>query len=296
MLHRPFSAHRRIIVKSYRCTVTALGLAALLLPLPAVAGVSRSQLCLADKLMASANYEQCMLASESLFAKTGNPARRDELQADCGSKLAKAWDRTDRAYQGECPRTDDLLDVQTLLGQCAATAAGAVPPRFSDNGDGTISDHLTHLVWEAKTGTPGDPPNPADVHDVNRVFSWALAAPWSRDGTAFTDFIDVLNGAPGFAGRNDWRLPTAEELGGGTTNPLEGGLVNRYVPGCGTVPYPSCIAQVFEPSALIEYWTDSTYTVDPEPRSAWYVNFRFRTAGQGSKTEERAVRAVAGDS
>lgn len=68
---------------------------------------------------------------------------------------------------------------------CATTEQG--PERFAEQGDGTVRDVATNLVWE-RCGSP---------YAVNR----AGAAAHARG----------LNAA-GFAGRRTWRLPTAPEL------------------------------------------------------------------------------------
>jgi serine/threonine-protein kinase len=58
---------------------------------------------------------------------------------------------------------------------------------FRDNGDGTVTDDATNLVWQ-QSGTP----YPLTWHDAH-------------------DYIDILNRRR-FAGRSDWRLPTVDEL------------------------------------------------------------------------------------
>jgi len=68
---------------------------------------------------------------------------------------------------------------------------GAGSPRFTDNGDGTVTDNATGLMW---------------VKDHN-----ALGSPFN--GTViWTDAIDACE-ALSFAGHDDWRLPNVKELG-----------------------------------------------------------------------------------
>src|SRR5687768_14661896 len=43
---------------------------------------------------------------------------------------------------------------------------------ITDNGDGTITDHLTGLMWEKKTGTVGIVPALPSLHDVNNTYAW----------------------------------------------------------------------------------------------------------------------------
>ena len=74
-----------------------------------------------------------------------------------------------------------------------AVSSISAPPRFTDNGDGTVSDSVSGLMWEKKTpgGTGG-------VHDVGKSYSWSevkgLQPPDQPDGTAFTVFLATING------------------------------------------------------------------------------------------------------
>ena len=81
---------------------------------------------------------------------------------------------------------------------------------FRDNGDGTVSDDSTGLMWEKKTDHPT---GSADVHNVTYRYSWSApqVTGTEPDGTAFTMFLRILNENQ-FAGHSDWRLPTRQEL------------------------------------------------------------------------------------
>jgi serine/threonine-protein kinase len=59
--------------------------------------------------------------------------------------------------------------------------------RFIDNGDGTVTDRETNLIWQKDTAPERD--------------TWPEAK----------KYIQQLNEA-GLAGHNDWRLPNNEEL------------------------------------------------------------------------------------
>jgi hypothetical protein len=85
----------------------------------------------------------------------------------------------------------------SLTGQDGEVKAGA-ELSYTDNGDGTITDNNTGLIWEKKTLT-----YPYDIHTLDNIYSW--------DG-AFSDFIAVLNTDPCFANYCDWRLPNVKEL------------------------------------------------------------------------------------
>ena len=82
---------------------------------------------------------------------------------------------------------------------------------FRDNGDGTVTDDSTGLMWEKKTRPPRGADS--DVHNVTYAYSWSRSGDPSEvtgtepDGTAFTLFLRTLNEGR-FAGHSDWRLPT----------------------------------------------------------------------------------------
>src|SRR5439155_20775304 len=69
------------------------------------------------------------------------------------------------------------------------------PLSYTDNGDGTITDNNTGLVWE-KLSMDGS------VHSVRNTYTW---------DQAFSVHVATLNSAS-FAGNNDWRLPNVKEV------------------------------------------------------------------------------------
>ncbi len=62
--------------------------------------------------------------------------------------------------------------------------------RFVDNGDGTVSDKETHLMWKQTDG----------FQDESIFHTWFKAE----------DYVRKLN-LNKFAGYNDWRMPTLKE-------------------------------------------------------------------------------------
>lgn len=84
-------------------------------------------------------------------------------------------------------------------GQDADSDAGLAPPldRFVENGDGTISDKFTGLVWLAET-------------DCANTFSWkdALTLANNLTGTSGLAPCGLLDGS----NAGDWRLPNVNEL------------------------------------------------------------------------------------
>ncbi|KJU82959.1 protein containing DUF1566 [Candidatus Magnetobacterium bavaricum] len=69
-------------------------------------------------------------------------------------------------------------------------------PRFSDNGDQTVTDNLTGLVWAKDAGTP------TLGSCTGGVMTWQAAL----------NYVACLNTAS-YLGHSDWRLPDVNELG-----------------------------------------------------------------------------------
>jgi Protein of unknown function (DUF1566) len=167
-------------------------------------------------------------------------------------------------------------------------------PRYVDNGNGTITDTQTGLMWEKKDDAGG-------IHDKDNLYSWSSTGT-AKDGTAFTTFLVGLNSPPCFAGHCDWRLPTAPGAFGFPTgqaaelasivlapypcaiNPCVSGVFNRdCTPGC-TVASCSCTASDF-------YWSGSALV--GTPTDAWGVAFdNGLVEVYANKTVGFPVRAV----
>lgn len=172
-----------------------------------------------------------------------------------------------------------------------AAAAALSVRRWVDNGDGTVTDYVTGLMWERKDDSGG-------IHDVDDTYTWS-ASSTDPDGTTFTTFLDTLNGGAtgvgdcnagstnhvslngGFAGHCDWRLPTLAEL---RTILLEPSICARR----------PCIAEnVFGPTAERGYWSVTSGSA-AFPTSAWVVDFQFAGLYSDPKTNGHRVRAVRG--
>ncbi|MBI5506700.1 MAG: DUF1566 domain-containing protein [Deltaproteobacteria bacterium] len=145
---------------------------------------------------------------------------------------------------------------------------------YTDNGDGTITDDVTGLMWE-KLSDDGS------IHDQDATYTWP---------DAFTGKIAALNTAV-FAGHADWRLPNRNELETLTSlasdHPAtEAAFNTACAPSC-TVTTCSCIRSNF-------YWTSTTYS--SSPGNAWIVGFAVGNTNSNLKSSLYYVRAVRGGS
>ncbi len=154
-------------------------------------------------------------------------------------------------------------------------------PRFVDNGDGTVTDNQTGLMWEKKDGTCAV----AGPHCWTNTYTWSAASPYADPtGTLYTDFLAQLNdlttphyetSTACFAGHCDWRIPDIGEL--------RSIFSTQYVP---------AIDPAFGPTLGNYFWSSSSVAGDPN--SAWYLYFVQGYIGSFSKSDAHFARAVRG--
>ena len=108
-------------------------------------------------------------------------------------------------------------------------------PRFADNGDNTITDKLTGLMWTKNANLPGGA----------RTWQQAL------------DYVAGLNAGAGLCGFHDWRLPNRVEL----SSLLDYSHWNKSI----LTPNP------FTNIIPGEYWTSTSASYQYGPDAAWDV-------------------------
>ncbi len=174
--------------------------------------------------------------------------------------------------QTQCWNTSGTLIACAGTGQDGDLQAGATLS-YTDNGDGTITDHNTGLMWEKRSDDGG-------IHDYDDTYTWENAVAVK---------IATLNGGGGFAGHTDWRLPNKKELES---------IINAEVsnPSVSSVFHTGCVsgATVLTGSCTLSsyHWSSSTYV--SVPQGAWLVYFSDGYVAGGSKTNHNSVRAVRG--
>ncbi len=166
--------------------------------------------------------------------------------------------------QDQCDAGDGTLGAcpGSPLGQDGAVHAGT-PFSYTDNGDGTIQDNVTGLMWEKLS-------NDDSIHDLDTTYTW---------NHAFSEKIAALNMPPCFANHCDWRLPNRRELeslvdvgrvpaGVDRFPAINAAFDTNCEPGC-TVTTCSCTLS----EGTDYFWTSSSYR--DIPGTAWAVNFHF---------------------
>lgn len=171
---------------------------------------------------------------------------------------------------------------------CSFDLSGCFATRYTDNGDGTVTDHQTGLQWEQKTSLD-DTQDFTNPHDADNTYLLSASGGGALpDGSAFTDFLVRLNGTSDdgsatitgcFAGHCDWRLPTIVEL-----QSIVDASQGECVSGSGP-----CIDPVFGPTKADAYWSSTSYQFGA---FALYVSMDNPTFNAAYRTNPFFVRAV----
>ena len=162
----------------------------------------------------------------------------------------------------------------TATGHDGDLRAGLMPA-YQDNGDGTITDLKTGLMWE-KLADDGS------TQDQDDLYTW---------DDAFSAKVGLLN-FTSYAGHDDWRVPNPKELIGildlQTFDPAVGpAFENACTPAC-TVTTCSCTAYLVTQG----YWSSSSDA--GSTADAWLVDFSDGSVSTALKTGTASVRAVRG--
>ena len=123
-------------------SLLAIAIASFAVPsaLPAQAGPSPQEMCVAQKLTAQSSYVRCLYKADRRFVRTGDAGTRDTKRATCMEQLAREYQRADRAYGAACPAPGLAADAESFLTACEDTAVAAtLLGSFPTCGDGAIN-------------------------------------------------------------------------------------------------------------------------------------------------------------
>jgi hypothetical protein len=291
-------------------------LAATLVLASEASGLTPAERCESAKMKEAGKYGFCRLKAEARAVKTGGAPDYSK----CDARYAFKWPAIESAGGGMCASTGDQAALAAFITRhadddAAALAGGALPGcfptlatgqvtsygsgsdgdlqtgagrSFTDNGDGTITDDTTGLMWEKKS-------DDGSIHDKDDTYTWGMTSPpYTMNGTMVTTFLAALNAGGGFAGHTDWRIPNANELESirnlENVGPATYAAFNTACAvGC-VVTTCSCTMM----GAVSNYWTSTTYQYDFY--EAWTLTFLDGQLYENRKDTSGYVRAVRGGS
>ena len=141
---------------------------------------------------------------------------------------------------------------------------------YADNGNGTITDSATGLIWQKCSAGLGTTLGNCSTGSISS-YTWSSAISYCEGLT--------------LGGRSDWRLPNINELGSIID------YTKSINPTINSTAFPN--TQSFSPSVFQSYyWSSSTYAL--LTGYAWFVDFGSGGVSNFSKTSLYYVRCVTG--
>lgn len=186
------------------------------------------------------------------------------------------------------PPAHPLASGQTqALGDASDGAVQAgLAPNFVDNGDGTITDLQSGLVWEKKDRSGG-------IHDIGNAYTWSTGS-GNMDGTVVTEFLAGLNAGVGFAGKTDWRVPSIMELlslvNYGNTDSTGPATFPEFHSNCAA----DCTVLACNCTTDSRQWSSTAALAQTSGSYAFGVSFELGSAVLGDRSSDYPVRAVRG--
>ncbi|MBX3025135.1 DUF1566 domain-containing protein [bacterium] len=142
-----------------------------------LAQATPAQKCAAGKIAEAGSYAKCRAGAEKKRILTGDEARYQADLGKCVDKSSRHWASLEQGAvkrDGTCPSTGDasfilgVIDID--LGDLTRRLSGG--PRLDDNGDGTITDNKTGLMWEKKI-RDGSGASYAQPHNADNGYLWS---------------------------------------------------------------------------------------------------------------------------
>ena len=183
---------------------------------------------------------------------------------DTGQNFCYDWNsimcdeyHDEEGYYEVCDSDPCPSEGEDFYGQDASYTIN--PPDLTDNGDGTVTDNLTNLMWEQK-------------NEENDFLLYTY-----QEASTYCENLPL-------AGHEDWRVPTRKEY----VNLLN---LGRLSPSLDTDYFPFYIL-----TSITDYyyWTSTDY--HPDPVQVWVMQLAFGIIGVKSKEETLKIRCVRGAS
>lgn len=183
-----------------------------------------------------------------------NAAGESAESNQINTALQKIWTLLKLPDTGQTTCYDTAGTVIACAGTGQDGAYTLNAPAYTDNGNGTITDNVTGLIWQKQ--------------DVATSRTWADAITYCSGNTA---------GLPG----TGWRLPNVMELA-------------TIADSSGTYPAINATYFPKTHSFYHESYYWSSTTLAGNASNAWYVYFGYGNVRNGSKTNSYYVRCVRG--
>lgn len=167
-----------------------------------------------------------------------------------------------------------------LLILFSATLFGAGDKIYTILSRGSVKDQTTQLIWTRCPLSDDDKP----------IYNFMCKG--NRKKYTWSEAVSVCMNLK-HDNRSDWRLPSVRELQSIIYYHLQSNSTEKLslvVEGA----FPGIVRNEEYNDFLTEvkFWTSTTYKNNST--NALYVDFKYGNTGQGSQTEERYVRCVAG--
>jgi hypothetical protein len=187
------------------------------------------------------------LPASIAFDNAGNLLIADSLHARIRKVIAPAIMQLPRTGQTTCYDTSGAVVACAGTGQDGDELAGKPwnLPRFTDNGDQTMTDRVSGLVWTKNANAPG----PLTC-SPGTIKNWQGAL----------DYVKCLNNN-NYLNKNDWRLPNRIELES---------LIDRQQ-GQQASPATALMGLGFINVQSADYYTSTTFNGQPT-HVAWHVS------------------------
>lgn len=230
-------------------------------------------------------------AAEAEKHKQAEEAKRQSEKEAADKAAAKKNEQAEAEHKTEPDAFTYLYAIPMPQGQAAAslkaksdlasektaeTKPSSLSGGYTINGDGTVTDTKTKLTWkQCSEGQSGKDCSGGKAE----VYKW-------------NDKVVKFGKNASFAGFNDWRMPTLEELQ--TLVYCSNGKAQDT--GCddNNVQHPTIDQQAFPNTPSAKFWSSSPFSLTGV-NGAWYVTFDYGGTGGGTKSLEAHARLVRSD-